>query len=63
MEKHAYMTAQFDESDLEMMVGLRAQIAPKKIASPGKMLSEGEPPALNLHGIHPLEKKGVISRE
>lgn len=63
IEKRAYMPLLFGESDLEMMRALRAQIDPRQIANRGKMLPEGEPPALRLHGMHPLEEKGIISRE
>ena len=36
---------------------------PHEIANPGKMFPGGNAPALVQHGLHPLEKAGVISRE
>ena len=45
------------------MQALRLAIDPKEIANRGKMFPDGEAPALTLHGMHPLEKQGVISRE
>lgn len=63
MEKRAYMPAQFSQDDLDVMVAIRRQIDPLEIANRGKMLPGGEAPALKGHGMHPLEEKGVISRE
>lgn len=63
MEKRDYMPELFSEKDLEAMVAIRREIDPKMIANRGKKLPQGEAPALSSHGMHPLEKKGVISRE
>ncbi|MEM7032661.1 MAG: FAD-linked oxidase C-terminal domain-containing protein [Chloroflexota bacterium] len=63
MEKRDYMPAMFDEVDMDMMVDLRRQIDPKEIANRGKMFPGSEAPALHHHGLHPLEAKGIISRE
>ncbi|MDJ0754939.1 MAG: FAD-linked oxidase C-terminal domain-containing protein [Ardenticatenaceae bacterium] len=63
LEKRDYMPELFSESDLEAMVAIRREIDPKMIANRGKKLPQGEAPALSSHGLHPLEKKGVISRE
>ncbi|MDQ7024984.1 MAG: FAD-linked oxidase C-terminal domain-containing protein [Anaerolineae bacterium] len=63
MEKRDYMGAMFSEVDLEVMQEIRRAFDPKEIANRGKMFPSGEAPALKLHGMHPLEKKGVISRE
>lgn len=63
MEKREYMPHQFSEDDLDVMVALRRQFDPLEIANPGKMLPGGDAPALKQHGLHPLEKAGVISRE
>ena len=41
----------------------RAAFDPLGIANPGKMFPEAGAPALTQHGLHPLEKAGVISRE
>jgi glycolate oxidase len=45
------------------MQRLRAAFDPLGIANPGKMFPSGEAPALALHGLHPLEKSGALSRE
>lgn len=63
MEKRDYMSILFSETDLDVMKAIRLQIDPKEIANRGKMFPGGEAPALKQHGMHPLEKQGVISRE
>jgi glycolate oxidase len=63
MEKREYMGELFSEVDLEVMREIRRALDPKEIANRGKMFPGGEAPALKHHGMHPLEKKGVISRE
>lgn len=63
MEKRAYMTTMFTPTDIETMKAIRRQIDPKEIANRGKMFPGGEAPALTQHGPHPLERKGIISRE
>ncbi len=63
MEKRAYMSHMFNATDLDVMVNIRRQIDPKEIANRGKMFPGSEAPALRMHGMHPLEKEGVISRE
>lgn len=63
MEKRDYMPQMFGEVDLDTMANIRLQIDPKEIANRGKMFPGGEAPALKQHGMHPLEKKGIISRE
>lgn len=63
MEKRDYMPAMFTELELDVMKDLRLAIDPKEIANRGKMFPGGEAPALKQHGMHPLEKQGVISRE
>ena len=63
MEKRDYMPAMFSEQEMDIMQALRLAIDPKEIANRGKMFPDGEAPALTLHGMHPLEKQGVISRE
>jgi glycolate oxidase len=42
---------------------IRAAFDPSGIANPGKMFPSSEAPALLQHGLHPLEKAGLISRE
>jgi glycolate oxidase len=63
MEKRDYMGILFNETDLDVMKAIRRQIDPKEIANRGKMFPGGEAPALKAHGMHPLEKQGIISRE
>lgn len=63
MEKREHMPAMFNETDLDVMQAIRRQMDSKEIANPGKMFPSGEAPALRQHGMHPLEKKGIISRE
>jgi glycolate oxidase len=63
MEKRDYMELLFNETDMNTMHTIRRQIDPKEIANRGKKLPLGEAPALRMHGMHPLEKQGIISRE
>lgn len=63
MEKREYMPVLFNETDMTVMREIRQAVDNKKIANRGKMLPDGEAPALKMHGMHPLEKQGVISRE
>jgi glycolate oxidase len=63
MEKRRFMPTMFSEVDLQVMAELRRSIDPGEIANRGKMLPEGEAPALTAHGPHPLERAGIISRE
>ncbi len=63
VEKRDYMKDMFDQVDLDVMNAIRASIDPSALANRGKMLPQGEAPSLLMHGAHPLEKAGVISRE
>ncbi len=63
VEKLQYMSAMFNETDLAVMNEIRQAIDPHELANRGKMLPDGEAPALHLHGPHPLEQQGIISRE
>ena len=63
VEKRDYLPEMYAEPDLELMHRLRAEFDPAGIANPGKMLLDGEAPALRHHGPHPLERAGIISRE
>lgn len=63
MEKRTYLPKMYQPSDMESMFQVRRAIDPTNIANPGKMLMDGDAPALTTSGMHPLEKAGVISRE
>jgi len=63
MEKRQHMPAMFTATDLEVMAELRRALDPGEISNRGKMFPDGEALALGSHGVHPLERQGVISRE
>ena len=63
VEKIAYMNDMFSAENIDAMKRIRAAIDPSELANKGKMLPEGEPPAMKFHGPHPLEREGRISRE
>lgn len=63
MEKRDYMPAMFSADELDIMQAIRSAVDPKEIANRGKMFPSAEAPALSFHGMHPLEEKGIISRE
>lgn len=63
MEKRDYMPTMYSELELDIMQAIRRAMDPKEIANTGKMFPDGDAPALKQHGMHPLEKQGIISRE
>lgn len=63
MEKRDYLTEMFNEHDIDTMKQIRAAFDPHHLANPGKMFPGREAPSLASHGLHPLEKAGIISRE
>jgi glycolate oxidase len=63
VEKRDYLPAMFNPAEMDCLQRVRAAFDPLGIANPGKMFPVGEAPALQQHGLHPLEKAGVISRE
>lgn len=63
LEKRDYLADMFSAEEIACMKRLRAAFDPDEIANPGKMFPSAEAPALAQHGMHPLEKAGVISRE
>lgn len=63
VEKRDYLPVMFDADEIDCMKRLRAAFDPRGMANPGKMFPGGEAPALQQHGLHPLEKAGIISRE
>jgi glycolate dehydrogenase FAD-linked subunit len=63
MEKRDFLPDMFSPAEIDLMKRIRAAFDPYEIANPGKMFPGGNAPALVQHGLHPLEKAGVISRE
>ncbi len=63
VEKRDYLPEMFSAEEIDCMQRVRAAFDPLGIANPGKMFPGGEAPALQMHGLHPLEKAGVLSRE
>jgi glycolate oxidase len=63
MEKREFLPAMFGADEIACMKRIRAAFDPLGIANPGKMFPGGDAPALQHHGLHPLEAAGVISRE
>jgi glycolate oxidase len=63
MEKRAYLPDMFTPAEIDCMQRIRAAFDPLGIANPGKMFPGKEAPALAQHGLHPLEKAGLIFRE
>jgi glycolate oxidase len=63
VEKRDYLPQMFSAEEIECMKRVRAAFDPLGIANPGKMFPATGAPALAQHGLHPLEKAGVISRE
>jgi glycolate oxidase len=61
LEKRAFLGEMYSQDDMAFMERLRGAIDPKRVANRGKMLGvAGHAPAA--HGLHPLERAGVISR-
>ncbi|HEY5551927.1 MAG TPA: FAD-linked oxidase C-terminal domain-containing protein, partial [Opitutaceae bacterium] len=63
MEKREFLPEMFGAAEVDCFKSIRAAFDPDEIANPGKMFPGGDAPALTHHGLHPLEKGGVISRE
>ncbi|MGH9175990.1 MAG: FAD-linked oxidase C-terminal domain-containing protein, partial [Vicinamibacterales bacterium] len=61
LEKRAFLGEMYAEEDVAFMQRLRRAIDPGELANRGKMLGGGGDAALS-HGLHPLERAGVISR-
>jgi glycolate oxidase len=61
LEKRAFLPEMYASEDMAFMQRLRRAIDPQEIANRGKMLSPGGDHA-PAHGLHPLERAGVISR-
>jgi glycolate oxidase len=63
LEKRQFLAQMFAPDDIDCMRALRDAMDPAGLANPGKMFAEGAAPALAAHGLHPLERAGIISRE
>jgi glycolate oxidase len=61
LEKRAFLGEMFGDADMSFMQRLRQAVDPRELANRGKML-DGAAAATSAHGLHPLEKAGVISR-
>ena len=63
MEKRDYLPDMFTADEIACLKRVRSAFDPLEIANPGKMFPQAGAPALAQHGLHPLEKAGLISRE
>lgn len=61
LEKRTFLEEMYGPEDLAFMRRLRQAMDPHEIANRGKMLGESTP-AGGAHGLHPLERVGIISR-
>ena len=63
LETRAFLPEMYGDEDMRFMHRLRHAIDPHELANRGKMLaSTGVPAGGASHGLHPLERAGVISR-
>jgi glycolate oxidase len=60
LEKRGFLSEMYSPEDMAFMHRLRASVDPQQIANRGKMLGGGH--AAPSHGLHPLERAGVIWR-
>jgi glycolate oxidase len=61
LEKRAFLGEMYGEADLACMRAMRDAMDPHGVANPGKKLAP-DAVARASHGLHPLERAGVISR-
>jgi glycolate oxidase len=61
LEKRGFLSEMYGEDDVAFMRRLHEAIDPRQLANRGKMLG-GSAPSPGGHGLHPLERAGVISR-
>jgi glycolate oxidase len=62
MEKRDYLGLMFNPDEMECLKRVRAAYDPMGIANPGKMFPGGDGSGPPSHGLHPLEKAGLLSR-
>jgi glycolate oxidase len=63
VEKRDYLPDMISRPEIDFMKRIRLAFDPSEIANPGKMFPGAEAPSLIHHGLHQLEKSGVINRE
>ena len=63
VEKREFLTDLFSPDEVDVQKRIRAAFDPYGLANPGKMFPGTGAPALTQHGLHPLEREGVIFRE
>jgi glycolate oxidase len=61
LEKRQFLGEMYGPADIECMRQLRLAMDPHQVANTGKKLSPSGEPGVS-HGLHPLERAGVISR-
>jgi glycolate oxidase len=62
LEKRQFLREMYSEVDLDCMRRLRLAMDPAELANRGKKLSDTGSSAGASHGLHPLERAGIISR-
>ncbi len=63
VEKRDFLPDMFSAEEIDCFKRLRAAFDPLGIANSGKMFPGPQAPSLQQHGLHPLEKAGLLSRE
>ena len=61
LEKRRFLREMYSEADIDWMRRLRLAMDPGELANRGKKLSAEAGEGFS-HGLHPLERAGVISR-
>jgi glycolate oxidase len=62
LEKRDFLAKMFEPDDIACMRRVKDAIDPDDLANPGKMFPGSGASAGASHGLHPLERQGVISR-
>jgi glycolate oxidase len=61
LEKRQFLREMYSEADIDCMRRLRLAMDPLELANRGKKLSDAAAGGMS-HGLHPLERAGIISR-
>ena len=61
LEKRQFLREMYGEADIDCMRRLRLAMDPTELANRGKKLSDAAAGGMS-HGLHPLERAGIISR-